>query len=114
MMMSLGSQVEVAMPKKRGAGSQKGYADATARFLSRTYEAVCQHVDFSIVRCLVIAGPGFTRDQFREYLLSTAQQRADKDIIKHKSVIISAPASSPHLQAIQVRVLSFGGLMNIA
>ena len=34
----------------------------------QVFAAVVRHVDWDIVRCLVIAGPGFAKDQFREYL----------------------------------------------
>jgi protein pelota len=39
------------------------------------YAAVERHVDWSIVRCLVIAGPGFMKDQFKDYLLAEAVRR---------------------------------------
>ena len=32
------------------------------------FNAVARHVDWEIVRCLVIAGPGFAKEQFKEYL----------------------------------------------
>ncbi len=34
-----------------------------------------RHVDWSIVRCLVIAGPGFMKDQFRDYVFAEAVRR---------------------------------------
>ena len=35
---------------------------------AQVFTAVVRHIDWDIVRCLVIAGPGFAKDQFREYL----------------------------------------------
>lgn len=29
---------------------------------------MCRHVDWEVVRCLVIAGPGFAKEQFRAFL----------------------------------------------
>lgn len=34
----------------------------------QVFAAIVRHVDWDIVRCLVIAGPGFAKDEFREYL----------------------------------------------
>lgn len=90
------------MPKKRGAASLKGHADAEARFLARTAAAVRAHVDFAVVRCLLLAGPGFARDKLRAYLLSDASGDAPL-WQRHKDAIISVPASTAYLQAIPVR-----------
>lgn len=34
-----------------------------------------RHVDWDIVKCLVIAGPGFAKDQFLEFLTAEAVKR---------------------------------------
>lgn len=41
----------------------------------QVFTAVTRHVDWKIVRCLVIAGPGFTREEFRKYLEAEAVRR---------------------------------------
>jgi len=41
----------------------------------QVYIAVERHIDWNIVRCLVIAGPGFMKDQFKEYLHAEAVRR---------------------------------------
>jgi protein pelota len=94
--------VEVALPKKRGAGAVAGFKDAMDRFLLRTYDAVKAHVRFDIVKCLLIAGPGFAKDTFREYLLETAGKRGDKQILGMKESIVKASASTAYLQGIEV------------
>ena len=38
-------------------------------------QALLRHVDFSIVKCLIIAGPGFAKDTFKEYLEAEAVRR---------------------------------------
>ena len=38
-------------------------------------QAVLRHVDWSIVKCLIIAGPGFAKDNFKEYLEQEAIKR---------------------------------------
>ena len=42
---------------------------------AQVFAAVTRHVDWGIVRCLVIAGPGFTKDHFRRYLDEEAVRR---------------------------------------
>lgn len=36
--------------------------------VKKVLTVVTRHVDWTIVRCLVIAGPGFTKEEFRKYL----------------------------------------------
>jgi protein pelota len=42
---------------------------------AQVFNAVMRHVDWNIVRCLVIAGPGFTKEEFRKYLDAEAVKR---------------------------------------
>jgi protein pelota len=99
-----GAQVEIAMPKKRGAASVQGYANAEQRFLQRTAAAIAAHVDFERVRCLLLAGPGFARDKLRAYLIAQgATVEGNRAWQQNKEAIISVPASSAYLQAIPVR-----------
>lgn len=65
------ASIETSMPGKRGAAAE-GYSKALQSFFSKIFQAVVRHVDWGIVKCLVIAGPGFAKEQFREYLLAEA------------------------------------------
>ncbi len=47
----------------------------------QVYAAVERHVDWTVVRCLVIAGPGFMKDQFKEYLHAEAVRRDTRSAI---------------------------------
>lgn len=51
------AKVEVSLPRKRGAAAA-GYDKAWAKFLDACFAAVVRHVDWAVVKCLVIAGPG--------------------------------------------------------
>lgn len=53
-----------------------------------------RHVDWSIVKCLVIAGPGFTKDEFRSFLDAEAVRRDDRALLLNKTRVVLAPASS--------------------
>jgi len=87
------AKVEKSMPRKRGA-AMAGYEKALNTFLENTLQAVLRCVDFSIVRCLVLAGPGFTKEQLHRYMLDQAVKRDLKELASNKSRIIEAHASS--------------------
>lgn len=100
--LSVTVQVQVALPKKRGLGATKGYNDAFQRFLLRTYEAVVAHVRLDVVKCLLIAGPGFAKDSFREFLLDQANKAGNKELLAFKQSIFTAQASTAYLQGVEV------------
>ena len=41
----------------------------------QVYAAVVRHVDWGVIKCLVIAGPGFAKDSFRDYLNAEAVRK---------------------------------------
>ena len=93
-------KVEVSVPRKRkGIGSQ--YDKAVERFFDQVLEGVTRHIDFDVVQCVVLAGPGFTRDRFMEYMNQWAVQMDSKALIKNKGKFISVHASSGHKHALQ-------------
>jgi protein pelota len=52
--------------------------------------AVLRHVDWGIVKCLVIAGPGFAKDSFKAFLETEAVRRDARPLIEHKASIFTA------------------------
>lgn len=83
------AKVEANLPRKRGAAAA-GYDKAWNKFLDNVFTAVVRHVDWDIVKCLVIAGPGFAKDEFKEYLDLEAVKREIRPFIEHKSGIVLA------------------------
>ena len=52
------AKIEASLPRKRGPAIA-GYDKALARFMENVLAAVIRHVDWDVVKVLVIAGPGF-------------------------------------------------------
>ena len=63
----------------------------------QVFAAVVRHLDWGIVRCLVIAGPGFTKDQFRKYLDEEAVRR---DVRCTVSSCMELPGVCWHMHAL--------------
>ncbi|GAX81344.1 hypothetical protein CEUSTIGMA_g8775.t1 [Chlamydomonas eustigma] len=102
------AKVESNLPRKRGAAAA-GYDKAWNKFLEAVFSAVVRHVDFSTVKCLVIAGPGFAKDQFKEYLDTEAVRREVRVLIENRDKVVMAHASSAYKQALK-EVLSAPGI----
>lgn len=44
----------------------------------QVYDAITRHVDWEVVKCLVIAGPGFTKDSFKTFLEAEAVRQDNR------------------------------------
>ena len=80
------------VPKKRGLGS--GYDKALVRFYTQIFNAIVQHVDFDVVKCVLVAGPGFLKDDFSAWLQQYAVQQGIEKVIKNKSLFVTVSCSS--------------------
>jgi protein pelota len=108
------AKVETRMPKKYGAAAS-GIGKAQSKFFSRCALAIGQNIDFKSIQCLVLAGPGFTKDELSKYLLlEAARSKGSLDsgdvknanehllgILENKGKIITAHASSAFGHALQ-------------
>lgn len=102
------AKIEVNLPRKRGAAAA-GYDKAWNKFLEAVFQAIIRHVDFNIVKCLVIAGPGFAKDQMKEYLEQEAVRKEVRVLIENRDKVVMAPASSAYKHSLK-EVLSAPGI----
>lgn len=104
------AKIESSMPRKRGAAAA-GYDKAIEKFYARCFTAVEKHIDWSIIKCLVIAGPGFAKDGFKAFLDAEAQRKEARPLLLNKSKILVTSASTAYTQALK-EVLSAPGIAN--
>ena len=71
------AKIEVNLPRKRGAAAA-GFDKAWTKFMDAVFAAVIRHVDFSVVKCLVIAVGGWVVGSwvFRALIPSIVSQKA--------------------------------------
>jgi len=92
-------RVSVALPRKRVTAT--GYDKAVVRFNEQVYKGIKDHIDLDVVKCVVIAGPGFVKDDFLPWMLMHATQQGDSALLQKKSAFLVASASCAHKQAIK-------------
>ncbi|KAF5189381.1 Pelota-like protein [Thalictrum thalictroides] len=105
------SRIEASIPRKHGPGIA-GYESALNKFFENVLQAFLKHVDFNVVRCAVIASPGFTKDQFHKYLLLEAERRQLRPIIENKSRILLVHTTSGYKHNLR-EVLDAPTVMNL-
>lgn len=57
-------------------------------------QAILRHINFDTVKCVVIASPGFVKDQFFEYMFQTAVKTDNKVLLDNKGKFILIHSSS--------------------
>eukprot|EP00742_Colponemidia_sp_Colp-10_P004952 GILJ01005290.1.p1 GENE.GILJ01005290.1~~GILJ01005290.1.p1 ORF type:complete len:434 (-),score=75.79 GILJ01005290.1:47-1348(-) len=92
------ARIDANIPRKRKGAT--GHDKALEKFFETVLSAVIRHVDFAVVKCCIIASPGFTKDQFFEYMNAEALRRDIRFVIENKSKFILAHASSGHKHAL--------------
>lgn len=92
--------VETNIPRKRYTST--AYDKAMDRFFDTLLQGIVRHVDFSVVKCVIIASPGFVKDQFYDYVFNKqAVARDMKEVLQNKDKFLLVHASSGHKHVLQ-------------
>ncbi|KAJ1665112.1 Translation factor pelota [Coemansia sp. RSA 1813] len=93
-------RIEVPIPRKR-RGSTTNYEKGVERFYEQIYRSIKQHIDFDIVKVVILGSPGFLRDQFFDYMMAQAVKSDDKIIMGNKAKFLRVHTSSGHKGALE-------------
>ncbi|KAJ2863026.1 Translation factor pelota [Coemansia erecta] len=93
-------RIEVPIPRKR-RGSTTNHEKGVERFYEQIYRSIKQHIDFNIVKVVILGSPGFLRDQFFDYMMAQAVKSEDKTIIANKAKFLRVHTSSGHKGALE-------------
>lgn len=126
-MTQVRQKIEVSIPRKRLGGtgstsnssssSSTGGTQASAtenahrRFFTQIYEAIKRHVDFSIIKCVILASPGFLKEDFFKFMVNEALRLNDKELIENKSKFLLCHASSGFKHSLK-EVFADGNLLS--
>ncbi|XP_074371475.1 protein PELOTA 1 isoform X2 [Apium graveolens] len=105
------SRIEASIPRKHGPAIA-GYDKALNKFFENVAQAFLKHIDFQLIRCAVIASPGFTKDQFHRHLMLEAERKEFRAIIENKSRIILVHTTSGYKHSLR-EVLDAPNVMNM-
>merc|ERR1739848_74224 len=71
------------------------------KFFAKALAAVTRHVDFAVVKCLILAGPGFTKDEFLKYLDLEASRQNLRPLIENRRKVFLTHASSAYKHSLK-------------
>ncbi|EUB58449.1 Protein pelota -like protein [Echinococcus granulosus] len=97
------AKIESTIPRKRANMPTSPHDKAIARFFDQIVQAIERHVRFDVVKCVIVASPGFLKDHFFEYLCQQALRGAeDKRIfLDNKRKFVLVHSSSGHKHALK-------------
>ncbi|XP_046686902.1 protein pelota-like [Homalodisca vitripennis] len=87
------AKIDQVIPRKR-KGNIKQHEKGLQKFYDNVMQGILRHVNFDIVKCVLIASPGFVRDQFHEFMMQEAVKTDNKLLLDNKSKFLLIHASS--------------------
>ena len=92
-------KIEVGIPGKRKGDASK-HDKSLERFFQHVFESMQRHFNFQVLKAIVIASPGFTKDSFNTYMWEHAQKLNIKVFLDNRAKFILAHSSSGHKHAL--------------
>ncbi|KAJ3217800.1 hypothetical protein HDU67_007217 [Dinochytrium kinnereticum] len=89
-------RLEMNVPRKRKGSSN--HEKATQRFFDQIYQGILKHFALDIVKVIILASPGFIKDQLLEYIKTTAIRTDNKPIIQFlpKFLLVHCSSGQKH------------------
>lgn len=70
------------------------YIQGLTRFYESIMQGILRHINFDLVKCVILASPGFVKDQFMDYMIQQAVKSDNKIILDNKSKFLLVHSSS--------------------
>lgn len=87
------AKIDQCIPRKR-KGNVQQHEKGLQRYFESVMQGILRHVNFDVVKCVLIASPGFVRDQFYEYMFQQAIKLDNKILLENKSKFMLIHSSS--------------------
>uniref|UniRef100_A0A1W7R9Z6 Protein pelota homolog n=1 Tax=Hadrurus spadix TaxID=141984 RepID=A0A1W7R9Z6_9SCOR len=87
------AKIEVNIPRKR-KGQCAQHEKGLQKFFDSVMQGILRHISFDVVKCVIIASPGFVKDQFYEYMFQQAVKLDQKLLLENKSRFVLVHSSS--------------------
>ncbi|XP_037090933.1 LOW QUALITY PROTEIN: protein pelota-like [Pollicipes pollicipes] len=87
------AKIDQPIPRKR-KGHTSQHDKGLQKFFETVMQALLRHARLDVVKCVLVASPGFVKDQFAEYMWQTAFKTDNKQLLESKSKFLLVHASS--------------------
>lgn len=93
------AHITQAIPRKRKA-SANAHDKSVDKFYQVVYDNMLRIVDMKTIKAVIIASPGFIKDQFFKFVNDTAIRMEERAVIENKSKFLLVHTSSGHRHAL--------------
>jgi len=87
------AKIDVPVPRKR-RGDCSQHEKGLNKFYDQIIQSILRHVNFDVVKAVLIASPGFVRQQFFDYMYQQAVRTENKLLFENKGKFILVHSSS--------------------
>ncbi|KAI7852984.1 hypothetical protein BDC45DRAFT_512004 [Circinella umbellata] len=92
-------RIETPIPRKR-KGSVTNHEKGLQKFYDQIYQAILRLLNFDIIKAVIIASPGFVREQVYQYIFDQAVKTDNKVLMENRSKFVLIHSSSGHKHAL--------------
>jgi len=87
-------KIEVNIPRKHKSGVSQ-HDKALNKFFDEIIRNILKHVKFDVVKCVLLASPGFVKDLFFTHMINEANKGGEaKVLLEHRAKFVLVHASS--------------------
>lgn len=87
------AKIDTSIPRKR-KGQCSQHDKAMSRFYDQVMQGVLRHINFDVVKCVLVASPGFVKDQFYDFMFQEALKSENKVLLDNKPKFLLTHSSS--------------------
>jgi protein pelota len=87
------AKIESQIPRKR-KGLSTQHDKGLDRFFERIVQAIVTHVNFDVAKAIIIASPGFLKEQFTQYMFEYAIKNNIQILMENKQRFVLVHSSS--------------------
>lgn len=93
------ARIEKPIPRK-GANAIYNRETVMKSFFEAVMRAIVEHFDWNLLKAVLVASPGYCKDEFYKYLMLHAARQDLNQVLENKSKIILCHSSSGHKHAL--------------
>lgn len=98
------AKITKSIPRKR-IGSSTRHNKGIIKFYELILDGIIRHIDFNIIKCIVLASPSFIKNDFYKFMINECQKNNEnnlyKNVLKNKDKFIFGECSSGHKYSVK-------------